>query len=371
VANNIDREIRRFGHRVRVGRFVGAFTQALAALTLCTATGLLVLHLLGHPWRPSPLWPQVAWLALLLVPALLWGAVAARRIGFGRKQSAVHLDRRLGMDGLLITALEMDTAEYRDRLLTQLETAEAALPRIRARPLVLRLAVASIILTSVLLLPVPRLDATTPNPLGAEALEAFEAKLEALEEEGALDAEVREEIGERFQALKSGFERDGQVEWTDLDALERQMEHERTLEVARLAKAMQDLEAFARGEDAATQAGAAAAAERMSTLLNQASDAGLLDKLPPGLLQRLGAFEPSAGEGKGAEGTGQGIDASGLDADTLKQLAAALAESAGDELEALEAGELLDDLELADLSEFLKGEACRLCEGKPSDDCPG
>ena len=122
------------------------------------------------------------------------------------------------------------------------------------------------------------------------------------------------------------------------------------------------MEAFARGEDDQLQAGEAAATERMQELLKQAAKSGLLDKLPAGLQQRLGADTGSDGEGLSLEG---------LDAETLKQLAAAMSQTAGDALEGLDAGELLQDLELSDLTELLEGELCKLCEGEAAEDCPG
>lgn len=375
MATDIEREIRRFGRRVRLGRFLGGAAQALTASALVLASALLVLRLLGGPLLFSGpealLAPAHALLVgglVLLVPALFWGLRAAARTGFSRRTSAAHLDRRLGLDGLLITSLERDTERYRGALFARLDEARAALPRIQPRPLVLRVGVGLLVLLGVLLLPAPPRGADAANPLGAEALAEFEARLEALDEEEALDADVREELSERLQAMKDGFERDGEMNWTDLDALERRMQNEESLQRARLAQSLQDLEAFARGEDAKMQAGEMTAGERMNQLLRAAAQAGLLDKLPAGLRERLA--------GAGAQGAGSGLDASaldasGLDEETLKQLAAALAQSAGDSLEGLEAGDLLEGVDLAELSEILDGEACKLCQGEPEEGCPG
>ena len=360
MATDIEREIRRFGRRVRLGRFFGGASEALAASALVLAGGLLVLRVLGVAWGTDP-----RWLVLLPCAALIWGLRCARHTPFGPKDSAVHLDRRLGLDGLLLTALETDAGDYRARLFGRLERARAALPRIAPRPLALRMGVATLALAVVFLLPVPTQAAQTANPLGAEALAEFQAKLEAIEEQEALREEVREGVAERLEALQQGFEKEGTLDWADLDALERHMEHERQLQVGRLAQSLQDLQAFARGEDAQSQAGAAAAAERMQALLASAQEAGLLDGLPAGLRERLGVD---------SETSGGSLDLSGLDAETLKQLAAALSATAGEALEGLDAGELAEGLELADLAELLEGEGCRICEGEgePGDKaCPG
>lgn len=356
MPGDIEREIRRFTRRVRLGRFLGGASQALAAAALVLACTLVVVRLFGIVWLPEP-----RWFALLLVPALVWGLYCARHTGFGRKLSAVHLDRRLGLDGLLITALERDPEGYRERLLAKLGEAGAALPHVRPRPMGLRVLVAAAVIGLLFVLPTPKPSAGAANPLTAEALEEFEAKLEALQEEAGLKEETREELAQRFEHMKDRFQEDGEVSWTDLDALDQKLEHERALQAARLAKAMQDLEAFARGEDEKAREGDAAAAVRMGELLKDAMAAGLLDKLPPDLLKRLG---------EGAS-DGEGLSAEGLDAEALKQLAAALSNSAGEALEGLDAGDLLDDLELADLGEILDGELCKLCEGEPKEGCPG
>ena len=364
MARDIEREIRRFARRVRLGRFLGASAQALAALAVAAAAALVVLRLIGGAWLPEP-----AWFALLLVPAFLWGLRAAMHTGFGRSLSAAHLDRRLGMEGLLISALERDPEGYRGRIFERLGAAHAALPHVRPRPLLTRVLVAAAVVGLLFVLPAPEIERARASPLAAEALEEFEARLEERED---LDEEVRQEISKRISEMQDRLGSEGDVSWTDLDKLERKLENERALQVARLAKAMQDLEAFARGEDPEAQGGEAAARERMQQLLEAAGQAGLLDELPASLRERLGLGEDRQGDG----GAGDGTPGSELDEEALKQLAAALADSAGEALEGLDAGELLEDfelgdLELAELAELVEGEPCKLCEGEHDEDCPG
>ena len=360
----IEREIRRFLGRVRAARFVGGLCEALLVLVLGLAAILLVLRLFGIAVTPSPWW------ALLGLPAIAWAALGVRRLNFGRRAGAVHLDRRLEMDGLLVTALERNTAAYEGRLQTKLREAREALPKMRARPLFARLGIAALVLVVVLLLPAPVSDARAANPIVAEMLEEYEEKLAALEENEGLREETREELERRLDNLESRFEQTGELAWKDLDALEQATEQEQAMHAARLAKAQQDLAAFARGDDEQSAAGGAAAAQRMAELLQDAKAAGLLDKLPAELRNKLGAGTENM-DGAGLEGA--------LDAESMKQLATALSQAAGDKLSGLEGTGLPEGLSPASLDELLAGtdvealfgKPCKLCSGKGDKDCPG
>ncbi len=162
--------------------------------------------------------------------------------------------------------------------------------------------------------------------------------------------------------------------WSDLDQVERAIEIERERRAGDLAKAMSSLTEFAQGgvgegPGEGEGAGAADAPDRMAGLLDAARDAGLLESLPPGLLQKLGA--------SGRDG---GLDADGLPADPemQRQLAAALAATAAEKLAELGRVTSLEGLDLDAMNrrlseavgEMKKGTLCKLCEdGDPS--CPG
>ncbi len=366
VAAPVEREIRRFLAHVRAARFLGGLCEALLVVILGLATVLWALRLFGVSPEPSPWW------ALLALPAVAWAALCVRRLGFGRRAGALHLDRRLGLDGLLVTALERDTTAYDGRLRAKLQQAGAAQPHLHARPVLIRLGVAALMLLVVLLLPAPTTHARADNPIVAETLAEYEEKLAALEQNEGVQEEVREELTQRLEDLKDRFQKSGEMTWKDLDALQDTLEHEQALQAARLAKSQQDLAAFARGDDEQSAAGASAAAKRMADLLKDAQAAGLLDKLPEELRKQLG----QGMDGAGLEGA--------LDANAMKQLAAALAQAAGDKLSALEGTGLPEGIDPASLGELLAGtdvealfgKPCKLCAGgklgKQGDkDCPG
>ena len=362
VAVPIEREIRRFLGRVRRARFLGGLCEALLVIGLGLAALLVALRLFGV--APQPSW----WWCVLLLPAVLWAAWGVRRLRFGRRSGAVHLDRRLGLDGLLVTSLERSTAGYETRLRAKLDAVDAALPRMRVRPALARIGVVAAVLAIVFLLPAPVRDARAANPILAETLDEYEERLAALEETEGVREEMHEELTERLDDLKQRFAKTGDVAWKDLDAFEQAAEHERALHAARLAKSQQDLAAFARGDDEKAAASPSAAAKRMAELLQDAKAAGLTDKLPEALRKKLGAGEDMSGAD--LEGA--------MDAETMKQLAAALAQSAGDKLSGLEGQGLPEGIDPASLEELLAGEdmdklfgePCGLCKNGDKD-CPG
>ncbi len=358
----IENEIRRFLRRVRVARFLGALCEGLVFVALALAAVLLVLRTFDVALEPSPWW------GLFALPALGWAVFTVRQLPFGRTASAAHLDRRLGLDGLLLTAIERDTAGYNGTLRARLQAARDALPRVRYRVLGARLGLAAAVVLVLLFLPAPEPRGAEANPLVADTLADYQEKLDALEEEEGLREEVHEELTERLDELKKKLDENGNVEWKDLDALEDALEHQQALEASRLARSREDLAAFARGEDESIEGGLEVAASRMAELLRDAEMAGLLDKLPEGLKQKLGA---GASNAAGLDGL------KGLDEQALKQLAAALAQSADDKLAGLSA-EGLDALgELGTLDELITdemlaqlGDPCGLCDGGEGD-CPG
>ncbi len=374
MARSIDQEIRRFQRRVGWARFVGGTCEALVVVSIGLATVLLALRLFGVVPEPS------AWWALLALPAVGWGVLAARRLGFSRRLGAAHLDQRLGLDGLLLTALERDTRAYDARIRARLAEAQAAQPRLRLQAPLLRVGLAAVVVLVLLVLPDPAPDAAAANPIASETLEAYEEKLAALEKQEGLQEETREELAKRLDELQQDFKKDGQVGWKDLDAFEQAMQHEQSLQGARIEHARQDLAAFARGEDESLAAGARAAAERMAALLAGAQSAGLLDRLPEGMRAQLGTLA--------SENDAAGL-AKAFDATALRQLAAALAQCADDKLgELAEAGLAApSSIPLPSLEELMQGvdmkdvfgKPCSLCKGtgkkgtgkKGASDCPG
>lgn len=358
----IEREVKRFAVRVRTGALLGGLVDGLALGSLGFAAVLLVLRIVGVALEPA--W----WWALpVLLPAAGVAAWRAGHVGFGRRLSAQHLDRRLGLEGLLISACEVDAAAWEARLHQRLHRAWSVRPRAHLRRWLRHAAVGLLVLLGVALLPDPTAALRRHDPLGAEVLAQLEQKLEALAETEAVETETTDELQRRIAEIKDGAERDGVLSWSDVDTLEERLEHERDLQAGKLAKAMQGLASLAaQARDGETTAADAAKA------LKSALEAGLLEDLPKELLERLGI--PNDGSSL------EGLDAA-MDAETMKQLAAALAEAAGDQLAdlaGLEGLEGLEGLDLADLDAmlgealegFVEGEPCTLCD--PTDeDCPG
>lgn len=344
---------------MRASVALGGFLDGAAAGAIAFAVVLLVLRVLGLavPFASWWAWP-------ILVPAMGLAGVRVRGTRLGGRISAQHLDRRLGLDGLLLTAREADAGAWRERLTVALREAAAAFPRPHVRRMLGRLAASVLVLAIVAVLPAPEVHARSYDPLGVEVLDDLEERLDALAEAEVVEPREAEEMRRRIDEARDAARRDGVTSWADVDALEDRLEHQRDLKAGRLAKAAEDLAALA---DAASRGehDAAAAAET----LEAARQAGLLDGLSPELRERLGLGDP-----------GGKIDPSALasDPDALRQLAAALAEAAGDELGELADADLLEGIDLDALDERLdallgeleEGEPCELCDGT-DEDCPG
>lgn len=359
----LEREVRRFATRVRVGAFLGGFADGVAAGALAFAAVLLVLRIVGVPL--SPAW---WWIAPVLLAAAISGLWRAAHAGFGLRLSAQHLDRRLGLEGLLLAAREVDVGPWKRQLEQRLDRAAEVRPRPEGRRLLLRASVGLLVLLGVALLPEQVVPTRPRDPLGAEVLQELERGLDALAETQAVEAETVEELRRRLGEVRAGAEKDGVLSWSDVDTLEDRLRHERDLEAGRLAQAVEDLAGLA----ADARRDGSVSAEDAASALQSAHDAGLLDALPEELLAKMGLSTD-----------GSSIDPSALPADpqALAQLAAALAQAAGDELSelaGLEGLEGLEGLDLADLDaklrdalgEFVEGEPCALCDGT-DEDCPG
>ena len=359
MPRTLDQEIRTFERRVDAYAFLGGAAEGALVGAATLLAGVLVVRLLQVPFTPRP------WLlGFVATAALLGGLARLRRLGFGARDSAEHLDRRLGLQGLLLTAREADASAWRHRLDAALASAKAARPHLAPRPLLARVALAGAALALVFLLPPVVAPARSLDQLAAETLADFEARLEQLEEEQGLDEEVAEELRDRLEGLQAQQERSGTMAWEDFDALAARLQHEQELEVGRLAKAAATLSALAqdggRGENQDPQ-------ESLDELRELAAEAGLLDKLPDDLADALGLGEGAAGS-----------DGMALDAETLAQLAAALAGLAGQELTGLADLGPLQGLSAEELQQLLEdilaaakaGNPCSLCEGGDKD-CPG
>ncbi len=337
MAPNTAREIRRFSRRVRAALFCGGFATSLATLALGLAVALLLLRPLGF-WAAPESW----WLVGLLLP-VGYGFWRARRLGFSSGISAAHLDRRLGLEGLLIAAQERDPGEWGESLEVGLARARASLPRPRWRQLGAWPAGSVAVLAFVLSLDAPVMPTFVSNPPMEQQLAELNQDLELMLEEGVVDEERGEDLATRLQELQERIEEGEAVEWSDVDSLDELLAHELAEQNARLEKALAQLSAFAAGE--AESATPSEAAEAFAEMLENASMAGLPLELTPELAEQLG--QPL--------GPGGQVDPGSLPTspEDLQRLAQALAEAAGEQLGDLALQGLVDPAALTDLQDVL------------------
>jgi hypothetical protein len=113
-----------YGRRTAVAGFVAGAAAGAFVTGVIAATTFLGMHLYGAPPRPHAAW------ALAALPALAWGAWRAVAERVPAAVAAGELDRRLGADGLLLTAHELGDlgADWRARLQPHLAELPCALP---------------------------------------------------------------------------------------------------------------------------------------------------------------------------------------------------------------------------------------------------
>lgn len=363
--------LRRWRRRIGGALFLGGCVDAFALLAAGGAAALLGLRLFGVGVQP-----HAAWLAALALP-LAYGALRARHGLPTPAEAALQIDRRLALEGHLVTGTEVDASAWRARWAPRLAEVGDVLPRVRSTRLLLRALPAAALLATVLLLPPPALARTrgaVANPAVKDALERFEAKLSKLEEEKVLRPESRDALRERLEALKERVERSDPVPWSDVDTLHEKLDREQGRTAASLEKTRAAAASLAagdgKGEDGRPDR------EQAAEMLEAARDAGLTETLPPEL--RKAAESATAEDG--------GVDAGLLpdDAKTLDALAEALGETAGERLAGLAESGVIGAGELAELEKLLASDpranpfseaerACPLCKGdaQKKDACPG
>ncbi|MBL9077737.1 MAG: hypothetical protein JNL08_09545 [Planctomycetes bacterium] len=321
-----------FARRAALGAFVAAALRTLLLVAAVAALVLLALRLWGHHARPQPLW------ALALLPVLGAGLLAARRERPTAATAAAHLDRRLGLDGLLLCAhagLGLDDAQ-RARLSAGLAGLPAALPRLRWRALLPWPALAVLVATVVALLPPPPAP-SLPRSLAAAQQEVarLDERLRELLARGELPEEAQRELAQKVAELQQRLQQDDVPEWREFDELDRRLDREQLLQAA-AAETPTDA-------GAANEAEGGAATTPSPTDVAAAADAlaqaGQLDALPEAVRAQLAAAQRADGS--------FAADRLPLDPAALQQLAQALAELAQQpgvlqQLQHLDGGQLAD-----------------------------
>ena len=328
-----------FRRRAAQGAFVGGALQALGWLAILWAATQLAVRLWGSWLGPA------AWWCALLAPVLLfgWWRMARQRLSPGN--AAAHLDRRLGLDGLLLTAHDGPPLEpaWQRRLDERLADLPKALPAMRWRALLPLPLLATALCTGIALLPPPE------EPVGSTALPAIHAELEKIAaamrdlfERGAVPEEVQQELRQQLAELQRETELGEVPEWRDLDQLDRRLEREQLLQVA---AAMLPRNAPSAEPRLAEGKGQAATPGQLAKMAEALAAMGLLDRLPADVLAALRKVQQADGS--------FAADALALDPEMMARLADAFGGMLGElgSLEGLVAG--LDPATLADLQQLV------------------
>lgn len=311
--------------------FAVGMLRGLAVVTAAAAAALLLLRAFGGYLAPSPWW------LLAAVPAIAFAVLHAGRQTLG-PAAAVHLDRRLGLDGLLLATIESEppVPSWQARVLAALPRAASVAPRVTWRPLLPPAAVGGLLLTGAALLPPP--DPVVPVAIPTVVHMQVDRLAEKLRDlQHALPDDVREDLEQKLQELARRLDAGDVPEWTEIDRVQDRLEREQLLQLAQERVAADAARALQPGGSQQ-----AASAEAVAALAKAMAAAGLLDQLPAAAREALARAAQESG-----------FDPALLpkDAAALQALADALAAAAGD----LQAGPTgLDAAQLADLQQLLQ-----------------
>lgn len=331
------RAIAQFCRRVALGAWLGAALQAAGAFGLVAAVALVTLRVCGSHVAPS------AWWAFGAVPVLAYAFWCMRREQMTPANAAAHLDCRLELDGLLLSAQEGEVLEpaWQERLQRGLVRLPEVLPQPRWRKLLPMPLLALAFAAGIAMLPAPVVPGAVKMPALQSDLEQLASTMRSLFERGTIPEEVKQELEQKLAELQRKVAAGEAPEWRDLDQLDQRLEREELLQAAREpGRAPGGAGASIETENAAspTPGQLAAAAKALA-------DAGLLDRLPQNLLEALQKAQRPDGT----------FDAEALPQDlkALKQLAEAMAGAAG-KFGAGQLGAGLDGKQLADLKKVLE-----------------
>ncbi|HEU4417685.1 MAG TPA: hypothetical protein VFT55_02040 [Planctomycetota bacterium] len=336
-----------FSRRVAATSFLAGAMQAVLVVAVVAALLQLALRCLGSHLAPQPIW------AVLLVPVLAAGWWRLRRERLDATVVAGHLDRRLGLQGLLLCAREGQALEpvWSAHLHERLQALPAVLPRPRWKKLVVLPGLALSLATAITLLPAPPLPPEPPQLQARTAeLDRIAEQLRDLFARGDLPVETRREIEQKVQELRQKVEAGEVPEWRDLDQLEQQLERAELLAAA-------SREGNDGGGSGSEQGGGEAQHPTPAALAKTAAAlaaAGVLAEMPAPFAAGLLAAQAADGS----------FDPKALpqDAEGLRALAEAMAAAAGQSL-----GELAQRLppeQLADLRALVEGHGQQPGEGE-------
>lgn len=329
----VDHEIHRELNRLRRRAWIAEALGVAARLAVAGGT-LLVVAVLGSRLLDQPLAPDLRWLLALVPVGVVAGVLATRRTP-PAAILAVHLDRRLAADGLLVAALERDAGGWSAELRERLGSARRVAPRVRAAPAVARLLAAPLAVAALALLPAPAATSAPRRTMALErAIEDARGELELFTAAGLLDEREAIELAKRADELRDRLLAGERVAWSDVDALAERIERSGEVGAAGLqavAAGTADLlgELDVRGLEPRD-------VEVLARLAEHAAELGMLDGLTREereVLGRLAELGGAADPGGERGGGSQGAMPSGLDPERLRRLAEELGSRSGNRLQ--------------------------------------
>lgn len=320
-----------FARRVTFGVFCGELLRALAVLALAATCVLLAARFDGG--YVAPRW----WWGFGLVPALAFAGWRAAGRRLSTAEAALHVDRRLGLHGLLLAAVDGAALEpaWRARITAALPGLRTVLPRVKWTRVLPWPAFAMLLAAAVAALPPPEPPSPPParTAIAAEIERAAE-KLRDLLARGQMPDEAKQDLEAKVKELQQRLAAGEVPEWRDVDQLQQRLDREQLLQAA--TETPRD----PRGTEPAAVAAADVSPQQLAAAANALSAAGLLASLPPELRSMLDAAKGESG-----------VEADGLpqDADALRRLAEAMAKAAGGEGALGDLAQKLGAAQLADL----------------------
>ncbi len=263
-----------FVRRTAVGGFVQGASAATFGLAMLAAVAVLAIRLCGGTVVPA------LWWAVLAVPIVGAGVWRALRVRVSPAVAACHLDRRLQLDGLLVSAwegIELD-AGWQRLLSERLAGARAALPTVQWGSLVPRAATASAVAALLVLWPVNgrALPTVVPGAFAA-AVATQQQRLQDVFSMGLVPTAMLAELAAKLAALAMSALPDDPSAWRELDSFVEQLGREQLLA---------SLDPTRAGGDPAGEAGRKDAIERGVEMLRTFVDDPQLPAMARSLLEQ-------------------------------------------------------------------------------------
>lgn len=272
---NIQGGVRRLRRHAAFAEFVAHF---LFHLTIAVALSGAAAIFLRSFYQYSRFDASLAFVLVAFTPATAW--FAARRNFISEATAAAWLDLRAGATGLLLTEIESGDGKWASRAEALLVNA-AALPPIRIRKQMWKLAPAVIFAIAAVAVPISRADRVPA--LTAHSLEQIADKLAALEENVKLEEKTAEELHERLDRVREQLDAmRPEAAYEAIDRLQEKLQEESEKATEDASRAMQT---FAKAGEA-TKSDPMAAQEQLEQALADVKNAGLTQGIADQLLKK-------------------------------------------------------------------------------------